>query len=139
MRDPFRAVLDDTSGVSAVEFAIAAPVLILGLLGMIDAGRMAATRMEMDRNIRAGAQAAMSLNNDPDAIETIVVASADNRENFDVAVAIVCSCSEVTGSCTEPCASGEAPSVFFDISAAQPYSGILIDTDIETQSRVQIR
>ena len=45
---------------------------------MVDIGRVAsATRMEMDRNVRAGAQAAMSLNNSAGSIEGIMLASAE--------------------------------------------------------------
>jgi Flp pilus assembly protein TadG len=55
-------LLGETGGAAAVEFAIVAPLLLFGLIAMIDTGVMATTRMEMDRNVRAGAQAAMSLN-----------------------------------------------------------------------------
>ena len=67
------------AGVSAVEFAVLAPVLIGGLLFLVDVGIAIGTRMEMDRNVRAGAQAAMSLNNSTASIEAIMLASAERR------------------------------------------------------------
>ena len=129
----------ETSGVAAVEFAIVAPLLLFGLVAMVDTGVMATTRMEMDRNVRAGAQAAMSLNNDPAAIETIVLASAGDPADMEVSATMVCACNETAASCTTPCESGEAPSVYFDIAAERPYGGVLVSRVIRTQSRVQIR
>ena len=134
-----RRLRADTRGVAAIEFAIGAPVLILGLLAMIDTGMAAATRMELDRNVRSGAQAAMSLNNDPDAIRTIVLASSGDLADLSVEVGLVCACGDEAASCTVPCDSGEAPSVFFDIAAQRPFEGILVDRVIHSQTRVQIR
>jgi Flp pilus assembly protein TadG len=129
----------DARGVAAIEFAIGAPMLILGLLAMIDAGMAAATRMEIDRNVRSGAQAAMSLNNDPAAIRSIVLAAAGEPADLAVDVAMVCACEDVDASCTVPCDSGEAPSVFFNIAAHRPFTGILVDLEISSRTRVQIR
>jgi TadE-like protein len=129
----------DTRGVAAIEFAIGAPVLILGLLAMIDTGMAAATRMELDRNVRSGAQAAMSLNNDPDAIRSIVLASSGDLADLSVDVELVCACGDGAASCTVPCDAGEAPSVFFNIAAQRPFEGILVDRVVHSQTRVQIR
>ena len=135
----FRRLFQDSSGVAAIELAIGAPVLILGVLAMVDTGMSVATRMELDRNVRSGAQAAMSLNNDPDAIRTIVLASSGDLADVTVDVAMVCECSEEAVSCTVPCDSGEAPSVYFDIAAERPFEGILRDRILHSQTRVQIR
>jgi Flp pilus assembly protein TadG len=132
-------LLGETGGAAAVEFAIVAPLLLFGLIAMIDTGVMATTRMEMDRNVRAGAQAAMSLNNDPTAIETIVLASAGDPADMAVSATMVCACDDTAASCTTPCGSGEAPSVYFDIAAERPYAGVLVSRVVRTQSRVQIR
>jgi Flp pilus assembly protein TadG len=131
---------DETAGIAATEFAFVAPLLLGGLLAMVDAGSATAIRMEMDRNVRAGAQAAMSLNNDADAIETIVLSSADNPEDMDVDVQLVCACSDIANACTAPCATGAAPDVFFDITAERAYDGILLgDRLLRAHTRVQIR
>jgi hypothetical protein len=135
----FSRLLQDARGVAAIELAIGAPVLILGVLAMIDTGMSVATRMELDRNVRSGAQAAMSLNNNPDAIRTIVLASGGDLADVSVDVAMVCECSEEAASCTVPCDSGEAPSVYFDIAAERPFEGILHDRTLHSKTRVQIR
>ena len=139
MRALASRLLSEARGIAAVEFAIGAPVLIFGVLAMIDAGMAAATRMEIDRNVRSGAQAAMSLNNDPAAIRSIVLAAAGEPADLSVDVAKVCECEGAEASCTVPCDSGEAPSVFFDIAGQRPYAGILVDLAINSRARVQIR
>ncbi len=48
------------SGVSAVEFALIAPVFAIGLVAMADVALAVHQRMAMDHVLRAGAQAAMS-------------------------------------------------------------------------------
>ena len=106
---------------------------------MIDTGMAAATRMELDRNIRSGAQAAMSLNNDPDAIRSDRARLGRRPADLTVEVAMVCACGDDEASCTVPCESGEAPSVYFDIAAERPFEGILVDRVVHSQTRVQIR
>lgn len=137
-------VWSDTHGVSSIEFAFLAPILIGGVLMMVDVGMAVAERMEMDRNVRAGAQAAMSLNNDSDAIRTIVLASAGSPDDLTVDVATGCFCASVAAACTALCASGEEPEVFVDISASQPFDGIvarhlLPELTLNSGTRVRLR
>jgi hypothetical protein len=137
----FACLRRDTAGIASIEFAIVAPVLLAGLLAMVDTGTATAVRMEMDRNVRAGAQAAMSLNNDADAIRTIVLASADSPEGLAVDVNMVCTCAGGgSASCTAPCSDGAPPSVFFDISATRAQPGIIVGSmTLRSHTRVQIR
>ena len=128
------------AGVAATEFAIFAPMIIFGLLTMVDIGGAIAERMEMDRNVRAGAQAAMSLNNDVSSIEEIILASTEEPENLTVAVNMQCLCSEASAVCTTPCPDATAPGVFVEISTQQAYDGIIIpERTLTSQTRVQIR
>ena len=128
------------SGVSSIELALFAPILVSGLLMMVDLGLAVGVRMEMDRNVRAGAQAAMSLNNSAASIEEIVRASAEEAADLDVAVALSCSCAGTASSCTTSCGSGAAPSVFVSLSAERDFSGLLISNlSLRSESRVQIR
>jgi pilus assembly protein CpaE len=128
------------AGVTAIEFAIFAPMIFLGLLTMVDIGRSITVRMEMDRNVRAGAQAAMSLNNDLDSIEGIILASTENPDELTVDVAMECRCAVASAACTTPCPDATAPAVFVAISALRPYEGILLPArTIASRIRVQIR
>ena len=128
------------AGVAATEFALFAPMIILGILMMVDIGGAIAERMEMDRNVRAGAQAAMSLNNDVSSIEGIILASTEEPENLTVDVNMQCLCSEASAACTTPCPDTTAPAVFVQISALQAYEGIIMpERTLSSQTRVQIR
>ena len=128
------------AGVAATEFALFAPMIILGILMMVDIGGAIAERMEMDRNVRAGAQAAMSLNNDVSSIEGIILASTEEPENLTVDVNLQCLCSEASAACTTPCPDTTAPAVFVQISAVQTYEGIIMpERTLSSQTRVQIR
>jgi Flp pilus assembly protein TadG len=136
----FRNLCRDSSGVSAVEFALVAPMPVLGLLGRVDVGIATGARMELDRNVRAGAQAAMSLNNNAGAIESIVFASAADAQGMQATVNQTCLCVDLAASCTSVCPDGTAPSVFFEIAAARPVSGPLFgQRDVVAATRVQIR
>ena len=128
------------AGVAATEFALFAPMIILGILMMVDIGGAIAERMEMDRNVRAGAQAAMSLNNDVSSIEGIILASTEEPENLTVDVNLQCLCSEASAACTTPCPDTTAPAVFVQISALQAYEGIIMpERTLSSQTSVQIR
>jgi Flp pilus assembly pilin Flp len=135
-----RRLARDDAGASAVEFAMAAPFLIAGMILMVDYGIAMGTQMELGRNVRAGAQAAMSLNNDAEAIEGIVLASSTEPQGMDVAVEMVCFCEEAVASCGSPCGFGTAPAVFVEIGAERSYSGLVLQNmALRAQTRVQIR
>lgn len=135
-----RRLIACTGGASALEFALFAPMVILGLLVMTDLGISIGTRMELDRNVRAGAQAAMSLNNDEAGIEAIVLAAAGAPVDVDVDVTMSCVCGASTAVCDVTCVSGDAPSVFFQIRATRPQPGIILgERTIASETRVQIR
>jgi pilus assembly protein CpaE len=133
-------LLRDERGASAVEFAIGGPMLILALLAMVDVGSAIGERMDMDRSIRAGAQAAMSLIGDPGVIQGIVEETATSTDGLGVSVDMVCSCAGIGASCTSTCASGDEPSVEMQIAATQTYSGILFrNLALESSTNVSIR
>ena len=131
---------NDQAGASVLEFAIGAPLLVGGLLLMTDVGIAISERMEMDRSVRAGAQAAMSLINDTTIIQGLVEESAGNQSNMSVNVALSCLCGAAAGSCNALCGSGEEPSVYVDIIAEKPYDGMLLGTrTLNSSTSVQVR
>lgn len=140
MRDALARLRRDTAGASAVEFAIVAPILCLGLLVVVDIGMAVTTRMELDRNVRAGAQAAISLNNDASAIAGIVRAAAGSPRDLTVNVGRSCQCAGAASGCSALCASGEPPSVYFTIDAQRPQPGLILgERTITSGARVQLR
>jgi pilus assembly protein CpaE len=133
-----------TKGVSALEFALFAPILCLGLLAMIDVGMSVALRMDLDRSVRSGAQAAITLDNPAPEIAAIIRISAGEPEDLHVDVDQTCFCrveqALVATTCGLFCSTGEEPSVFFAITATRPYSGAIFgERTIASDTRVQVR
>ncbi len=148
-----RKVAPCEKGVSALEFAIFAPILCIGLLAMIDVGMSVALRMELDRNVRSGAQAAIGLENPGPIIKDIVELSAGNPDDLKVQVAQTCFCRSETELTPKTCGTGLCPSlpsaqllaeyeplVFFEIRAERPYTGAIFGKrTIVSETRAQVR
>lgn len=127
------------SGVAAVEMALVAPILLFGLLLVLDVGIAVAERMDLDRNVRAGVQAAMANINDPDAVKDVVVASLNGAQGVSVTVTKTCACGSTGTACTSWCSAEEPPSVFVNISAVKPHSGRMLSVVLESKTHVQLR
>ena len=127
-------------GNAAIEFGLVAPMLVLGLVLMLDVGFALGERMELDRNLRAGVQASMSNVSDLDAIRDVVLAAADDPANITVTVNRTCSCGGVAVSCTAWCTPDEPAAVFINLSAVQNYDGMMLPPGtLVSQTHVQIR
>lgn len=134
-----RNLLRDQRGASALETALFAPVLVLGLLGMADVGLAVGVRMELDRVVRSGAQAALTLDNGAVGIRALALATSAAPAGLEVEVALTCSCAGAAASCTATCGAG-APSVYYDIAATRRHDGFLFgEREIASSTRVKIR
>ncbi|HDZ73900.1 MAG TPA: pilus assembly protein [Aurantimonas coralicida] len=150
--DRFQALLAGRDGVSAVEFALFAPILFFALIATADLGLALNERMAIDHVLRAGAQTAMA---DPGEQRVIDVMTATATPNFppptDPAVApdLVMSVSryyacpeapDVAVPASTSCA-GSAPTYsFYQIGGTKTYSGWIIpDLNLRPQIQVQIR
>ncbi|MFQ6180639.1 AAA family ATPase [Sinorhizobium meliloti] len=120
------------AGASAVEFALIAPVLALGLVATADLGLAIHERMTIDHVLRAGAQAAMA---DPGAeqVEKVLVSTLAQSpalasaalpavkrycacpENADVAPEAAPQCGTVT------CANAKPQFVYYRLAVAKSY------------------
>ncbi len=58
IRELLRGCRDDTGGIAAVEFSIAAAILVFGVLNAVDVGLYEYQRMEVENAAQVGAQAA---------------------------------------------------------------------------------
>jgi Flp pilus assembly protein TadG len=140
IRARLKFLAKEESGVAAVEMGLIAPLLAIALVLMLDVGIAVAERMELDRDVRAGAHMAMSQVNEPDAIKNIIVASAGGAQNLLVAVDKTCSCGGAVVQCTSWCSAQEPPSVFINIRASKPHSGLIMPAfSVGSQTRVQLR
>ncbi|MDN3721613.1 TadE/TadG family type IV pilus assembly protein [Roseibium salinum] len=99
----------DDRGVAAVEMALVAPFLILGLLLMLDVGIAVKERMDLDHSTRSGAQAAMANVNEAQQIADLVTASTNGAPGVTVSVVKTCSCGSVAVQCTSWCSAKVPP------------------------------
>lgn len=124
-------------GVSAVEFALIAPVMIGALVGMIDIGMAINARMSIDHVVRAAGQVAMA---DPgrDVVQQALESLAAGR-GYTVAVDFYCPCSG-NDACAEPCTDPAAHSGY-RLSAATTYKSLItpFKLDMASSLRVQVR
>lgn len=124
-------------GVSAVEFALIAPVMIGALVGMIDIGSAINVRMSIDHVVRAAGQVAMA-----DPGRDVVLQSLENLatgRGYSVAVELYCACAG-NEACAEPCTDPAAYSGY-RLSAATTYRSLItpFELDMASSIRVQVR
>lgn len=150
----FKAFARSNRGTSAIEFAICAPVLIVGLLVVTDVGLAVNDRMRLDQATRAGAEFAMNSVDDGDTIEDMVKASAtgaygadlddvDSSSIPEVEAEMFCECPDAPGvvaSCSTLCTGDVVPSAYWRIEASKDFNGVFVPAfPIATQITVQTR
>ena len=136
-----RHAADCQSGVSAVEFALIAPLLVFGLLATWDVGLAAYERITMDHVLRAGAQSAMVDPGNPDVVK-VLEATADlnfllvrkktkfsTREPIHLSSRRFCACpdnKDVEVACGFVCPSAAKPFGYYRLTAKKVYSGMIM-------------
>ena len=144
-------------GVSAIEFALFAPILVFLVLATVDLGRALTERISMGHVIRSGAQVAMR---DPGAeeVQTVLETTADRNfavassdadntfvmgEPISLSVERFCACPDAVDTavaCSTICP-GETPTfIYYRMSAEKDFSGILArNIPLGSSAQVQVR
>ncbi len=148
----FTAFFRDRKGSSAVEFAVGAPVLLIGLIIVTDVGLAVKGRMSLDQSVRAGAEFAMNSVDDKARIENMVRTAGSGvygTQQGDVSSGGVtanatktCDCAGAAQNCAAMtlCPDGNPPSIFWQIAAQKSYDGIFMPTfTMHTEMKVQVR
>ena len=121
------------SGGAAVELAVVFPILLLLIIGVVDYGRAFYTSVTVSNAARAGAEyGAQSSGALVDTITMKSFAQGDGQDAGTLTLTPVryCECGGVAHSCNSACAGGEAPDVFFELTASKsvtmllPYPGL---------------
>ena len=95
----------DRRGVSAIEFAFIAPVMIMLMLGAFDFGNAAQQQIQLQQAVRAGGAYAISRPTDLAGIQEAVSAGLPDRWKLSGSVTTTCSCSDGSlsaGTCDAP-------------------------------------
>jgi Flp pilus assembly protein TadG len=118
----------DRRGVTAVEFAIIAPILIGMFVSVIDLGLGLYTQVQLANAAQAGAAYAMQKGYNASAMAT-VAQSSTRLTNLTVATSQFCGCPSATGvtttSCTASCGDGLTAGTFAQVTATKDYSTLL--------------
>lgn len=147
-RSTIARLFSNDGGVSAIEFALFAPLLTFGFLALVDSGLAVFQRMTLDHVLRSGAASAMA-----DAGEATVLKVLDTTatQNFSVggpsplalSVARFCACPDSTSTkvtCTTICTGSKPTLAFYSLSATKSYTGMILPSmTFRPQLEVQIR
>jgi Flp pilus assembly protein TadG len=130
----------DESGVSAVEFALTVPVLLISLLGVIDVGNVVYKRADMESALRAGIQYFMNGGEDLEIAEQVVNNSWSTKpEGVFVQAETFCMCGVVEHACNSLCDDGSYPESYHSLTATATFEGILMDDAYATEQSVRVR
>lgn len=140
----------DECGVSAIEFALVAPLIFFSFLAMTDVGFALRERIALDHLLRSGAQLAMRDGGENAVLNALENSACKTDETYpdceslaviNFGVVRYCEC-PTTGvkdtTCTSTCA--EQPKKFYEISATQTYDGIFkLQLDFNPSILVEVR
>jgi len=113
-------------GAAAVEFGLIAPIIAAVLVGVTTTGGAILAYSKMRQAVSSGAQYALAVEDDLDAVEDVVEASWPSRPaGATVSVTRVCYCPSsdtTTVSCSTNCADTSYPKMYTRINASRPYT-----------------
>jgi len=131
------ATRDNDEGLSGIEFAIIAPVLILSFIATADFGLAIYAKMEVENAAQAGTEYAARNGYTSSSISSAVT-SATNLSGLSAspAPAEFCGCPSTSGvttaTCNTNCASGAVAGTYVSASAQATYSTIISYPGIPT-------
>jgi len=122
-----RRFVRDTKGVSVVEFALAAPMLVLAAVGLGDFGLAVNEKMRLVSAARAGAQAGFSSAGNVAGMQAAVLAATGLPANATtVSASTFCGCANGgTVSCGSTCQDGSVLRTYVTVTVSEVYSMLL--------------
>lgn len=127
-------------GVSAVEFALVAPVLTISLLGVVDIGHIVYQRADMESALRAGIQYFMNGGDDLNKAETVVNQSWTTKpDTVSIVAEKYCLCGTTQHACNTLCDDDTYPDSYNRLTATATLEGILMDGTYNVEQSVRVR
>jgi Flp pilus assembly protein TadG len=139
-----RRFIIHNGGVSAIEFAFVAPMLILLLAGIVTGWTYSMQLMEMRTAVKTGANYVLQGGTDLDAVQSAVLMSWTNQPD-DATVAAVreCYCGETVHECSTVCSDKSIPNMSVIITATgsvdTPLNQLFTSEKVETTREEIIR
>ena len=130
----------DRSGVTAIEFAMVAPMMAAAMVMTLDVSLYVVNRTRMHSGIRAGIQYLMDNGRDLTQLETIVAASwSEKPANYNIETERYCLCSDVRHACNILCDDDSAPESYFSVSATGTLKGLVHDRELSATEELRVR
>lgn len=130
----------DRSGVTAIEFALVAPMMAAAMILTLDVSLWVVNRTRMHSAIRAGIQYLMDYGRDTDQLENIVLQSWPERPaNANVQTEHYCLCADARHACNVLCADESAPESYFSINATGTLEGFWSDRELSATEDLRVR
>ena len=119
--------LYDERGVSATEFAVISPILIIVVLAMIEGWSYTTRVLETRAAVQAGAKFVLQGGSDDVAIRTAALSAWENKpSDGDIEVERYCSCGDTVTACATLCLDTEKPpATFVNITATATVTGLI--------------
>ena len=130
----------DRSGVTAIEFAMIAPMMAAAMVMALDYSLYVVNRTRMHSGIRAGIQYLMDNGRDLTQLETIVAQSwSEKPADYDIDTERYCLCSDAVHACNVLCADDSAPESYFSINASGTLDGFFNDLQLTATEQLRVR
>jgi Flp pilus assembly protein TadG len=130
----------DERGVSAVEFALVVPVLLICLLGVADVGNVVFKRADMESALRSGVQYFMNGGDDLAKAEQVVNESWTTKpEGVTIVAERFCLCGTTVHACNTLCGGNTYPMSFNRIRATATFEGLLTENSYDAEQSVRVR
>lgn len=127
-------------GVSAVEFSLLAPVLVLGLFATVDAGMAVYDKMMMTQVLRTGAHSAIAAESEQSMLDMLRATAADNFVVADgegdpdigellLSVESYCICPDdrtTRVACDTTCSGGAQLEQYYALTADLEFDGVML-------------
>jgi Flp pilus assembly protein TadG len=135
LRAWLRRLLACRRGISAIEFGMVLPVIVVIILGTYDVANLVQTTAKLNDALHAGGQYAVSFPGDTTGMQTVIQdALPTGWADVTIAAPVMnCACAaggggEAAASCdaTPICPLGETTERYITLSATQPYSALLL-------------
>jgi len=113
-------------GAAAVEFGLIAPIVAAVLVGVATVGGSILAYSKMRQAVSSGAQYALAVDDDADAVADVVRAAWPTRpESATVTSVKACYCAEAPDTatdCSTNCSNGDYPKMYITVDASRPYT-----------------
>ena len=131
LRDLFHRLVNTERGNAAVELALAAPVLLLMVVGLVDFGRNLYGAASLENAARTGVQYAQLYPGDGAGIVATVRGAGGVAEDATVNWQAYCVCPDGTPSgCSATCSSEAKPLWLISVTVSQPFRTVIPYTEL---------